>query len=323
MLPHKCLIVLIINLSLFWPDLRGQTCCSGGVPLSANIGLPASDKGSWQFSLSYDRNLLKTLKNGDETLEDDLRERITRSLLFEVGYSIGTRWSVDMFLSVVEQQRSIFSGFGTSRTVTRGFGDMVLLLKYNVLAGRSASDWQLGIGPKLPTGSTDKRGEGGVSLPADLQPGSGSWDLVLWSNYAASLNQRPSMSFFITTSYRASGKNNDYLGSIVYEFGNELQVIAGLSDQQVLFSRVMVDPSLSFRYRRAARDRSNGVEIDATGGEWVFIVPGVTVTPASMWSLNMSMEWPLYSFVNNTQLTPTNRFTLGVFFKLSKTTTAL
>jgi len=34
-----------------------QTCCSGGVPLSSNLGLPASDKGVLQLSLSYDLNV--------------------------------------------------------------------------------------------------------------------------------------------------------------------------------------------------------------------------------------------------------------------------
>jgi hypothetical protein len=295
---------------------HAQTCCSGGVPLSANLGLPAGEKGTWQFSLSYDFNQLKTLKTGDRELNDRRRERITHSILLETGYTISDRWSVDLFLSWVRQERHIFTPQGTNSTTTRGVGDGVVLFKYNFLPDHTRTSLVLGAGPKMPIGRTDKVSDQGFALPADLQPGSGSWDVVLWGFFSQSLKFRPSMSFTTTTTFRGTGVNPDYLGSIEYEFGNELQIITGIADRFAIGTGIL-DPSLSFRYRYAGRDTNNEVEIDATGGEWVFLLPGIKYSPVPSFSLNMTLEFPLYSFVNNTQLTPTNRYTAGIYYKLN------
>lgn len=308
------LFILLFTLNHF---SYSQTCCSGGVPLSANIGLPASEKGSWQFSLSYDYNQLKTLKSGSTELTDMLRERLTQSILFETGYTFSNRFSVDLFLSFVRQERHIFSPRGTNSTITNGIGDGVLLFKYNFLPDNPTTTVLAGIGPKIPFGATDKTNESGIALPADLQPGSGAWDAVFWATFSRSLGFRPSMSISVTSTYRATGVNPDYLGSIEYEFGNDLQIITGIADRFVIGSSIW-DPSISFRYRKAQRDINSGVEIDATGGEWVFLIPGLKYSFSPELSINASLEIPLYSFVNNTQLTPTNRFTVGLYFKIYK-----
>ena len=317
---------MISRRSIVWPFLfllivndfsYSQTCCSGGVPLSANIGLPAGEVGSWQFSLSYDYNQLKTLKSGSVELPDMLRERLTQSILFETGYTFSKRFSLDLFLSYVRQERHIFSPAGTNSTITNGVGDGVLLVKYNFFIDNPKTTALLGIGPKIPIGATDKTTESGIALPADLQPGSGAWDAVFWATFSQSLGFRPSMSISLTSTYRATGVNPDYLGSIEYEFGNDLQIITGIADRFVIGTSIW-DPSISFRYRKAQRDINNGVEIDATGGEWVFFVPGLKYSFNPELSINASMEIPLYSFVNNTQLTPTSRFTLGLYFKINK-----
>jgi len=310
-------ILLILSLLLINQTSLSQTCCSGGVPLYANIGLPVSEKGSVQFSLNYDFNQLKTLKIGNNELNDRRRERITHSVLFETGYTFSKRLSVDLFLSFIRQERNIFTPQGTNSTVTNGIGDGVLLIKYNIFPDKTKTSLVVGIGPKIPFGTTDKTSDNGFALPADLQPGSGSWDAVFWSSFSQSLGFRPTMSISVTSTYRATGVNPDYLGSIEYEFGNELQIITGIADRFVLRGLVW-DPSVSFRYRKAQRDKNNRVEIDATGGEWVFLMPGMKFSFNPTMSVNVSMEIPLYSFVNNTQLTPTKRFTLGLYYKIYK-----
>ena len=62
-----------------------QTCCSGGVPLSGNIGFEGAAKGTLQMELSYDLNYLATLKTGSEIYEDGTRQRTTHSCGPDVG----------------------------------------------------------------------------------------------------------------------------------------------------------------------------------------------------------------------------------------------
>lgn len=313
----RCILITIKITLLAQIWVYGQTCCSGGVPLSANIGLPVSEVNSLQLALNYDVNRLQTLKVGSEKLDDKRRERLTQSVLLELGYTVTKRFSVDLFFSYVRQERNIFTVQGTNSTVTNGIGDAVLLLKYDFTPQNNTTSFLLGIGPKFPLGTTEKVSSQGFALPADLQPGSGSLDLVYWSSFSSSLNFRASMSAFATSTFRSTGVNNDYLGSIEYEFGNEFQLIAGISDRLVV-NKSLIDPSLSLRYRKAGRDSNNGVFIEATGGEWVFIMPGIKYYPKPNLFFNMIVELPLYSFVNNTQLTPTSRLTLGLFYKIKK-----
>ena len=63
--------------------LISQTCCSGGVPLSGNIGFEGSNRGTLQMELGYDLNYISTLKEEAETLEDESRLTHARSF---VGY---------------------------------------------------------------------------------------------------------------------------------------------------------------------------------------------------------------------------------------------
>lgn len=62
-----------------------------------------------------------------------------------------------------------------------GVGDLMLLLKYRFYrrdSERGTTQASLTFGPKLPTGETDLRDTAGTPLPAGLQPGTGSTDLV-------------------------------------------------------------------------------------------------------------------------------------------------
>lgn len=293
----------------------GQSCCSGGVPLSGNIGLPAGEVGSWQLSLTYDINTLRTLKSGSEKLNDQLRERKTRSILLETGYTFSSKWSADLFLSYINQERHIFTFSGTQSTATNGLGDAVILIKYRLTPESIATIWLIGAGPKIPLGSTDKTNDSGISLSADLQPGSGSWDGVFWSSLTRTLPFKKSFTLSVTSILKINGNNNDYLGTIKYKFGNESQLLIGLADR-VAIGRIIVDPSLTLQYRQAGRDLNNGQKIEATGGRWLFFNPGISISANRSLSLNFIASLPIYSFVNNTQLTPTHRFTTGLFFKI-------
>ncbi len=313
----RIMVLLVAIMVIIYQPSYCQTCCSGGVPLSANIGLPSADKGSLQFLLSYDYNLLKTLKSGSTELDDNLRERVTQSVLVSTGYTFNHRFSLNFLFSFIRQERHIFTTLGTNSTITNGVGDGILLFRYNILSKNANTSLLAGLGPKIPMGSTDKTSENGITLPADLQPGSGAWDIVFWSTFSQSLSFRRSMAVVVTSTYRATGVNPDYLGSIAYEFGDELQIIAGIADQFVIGGGIW-DPSVLFRYRRAGRDKSNEVVIDASGGEWIFLLPGIKYAVIPAMSVSASIEIPLYSYVNNTQLTPTCRFTASVYYKFDK-----
>lgn len=156
-----------------------QTCCSGGIPLSNNLGLSNEGKGSLQLGLNYDFNNLNTLNSGSDKLDDDSRKRITHSALLNFGYSISNRLSFETLFTWVNQRRAINQFGNTDLQQTTGIGDAVVLIKYDfpkTLGEKSIL--ALGAGAKVPLGSFDEVDNSGITYIADLQPGSGAWDFI-------------------------------------------------------------------------------------------------------------------------------------------------
>lgn len=296
-----------------------QTCCSGGVPLSNNIGLPNDGKGAFFLGLTYDYNKLNTLNAGTEKLDDDSRLRITNSAILSLGYSVSDKFSVESLFTWVNQSRTITQFGNESLTETSGIGDAVILVKYalpNILGKNSITSF--GAGVKIPFGDSDILTSQGIQLTADLQPGSGALDYIALLSISKNLSFRPSAVVSGSATFRFTGVNNDYLnGAATYEFGNGVQVNAGYTDQFFAFNTIF-NPGLVFKYRRAQVDRIDNSDLPNTGGEWIFIRPELSVNITQNLSLVSRLEIPIYSYVDGTQLTPTLRFSGGVNLRLKK-----
>lgn len=312
-------IIFILLITSAITRVYSQTCCSGGVPLSNNLGLPNEGKGSFVVGLHYDYNNLNTLNAGSDKLNDDSRLRVTNSVLLNTGYAFTDKLSMEALFTWVNQTRTI-SQFGNENfSETSGIGDAVFMAKYaipNVLGSRTVLN--LGLGAKVPLGKSDLTTEEGFQLTADLQPGSGAWDVLGWLAVSKRLSFRPSASLSGSFIYRATGKNNSYLNNTsTYEFGNVIQANVGYADQLLILNTILV-PALILKYRKALADDVEVSKVPNTGGEWVFVRPelGVKITPNI--SFNTKLEIPIYSSVEGTQLTPTLRFTAGVAIAFKK-----
>tara|TARA_Y100001972_G_scaffold124695_1_gene174425 strand:+ start:6141 stop:7091 length:951 start_codon:yes stop_codon:yes gene_type:complete len=306
-------VLILLILGFCGVGVYGQTCCSGGVPMSGNIGLPIADSKAIQLSTSYDLNLLKTLKSGNETLNDQSRERTTQTFLLQAGYQVTDRLAVEILLPYIIQKR-IISQFGNEQiTQTHGIGDMALLVKYAVI---NHLYWTVrsGIGLKVATGRSDKTNNN-ITLNADLQPGSGANDLIFWSALGHGLALRPSTNFHFMGVYRLTGVNENYLNSFSYRFGNELSLMAGLADQFTI-GPIITNPSLTFRYRHVQTDTQNDFILPNTGGKWIFFRPGIILSWWRDMALNYYSEIPIWTEVGGVQLSPTVRHNIGILTTL-------
>jgi len=314
---RRFILIIVITSSIFI-SVKAQVCCSGGAPISTNLGLPPGLSGVWQFALTYDQNVLRTLKEETQVIQDRSRERLTRSFILTVGYSITDRFSIEGLLPFVVQNRTIQQSNGLGDfDQTKGVGDLLFLVKYRITSvNNQIHTLSLGAGPKLPTGSAREVNGTGLILNADLQPGSGAWDAILWGNYVYRLAARPAMSLYSVATLRLTGVNNNYLNNTsTYEIGNNFRVLLGISDQLTLGS-FLLSPSLGARYRKAQYDKFNSEAVPSTGGEWIFLIPGIGVAINPKLALEAGLELPVYANPNGTQLTPTYRFNLGLYYVL-------
>jgi len=304
---------------LCFQKLMGQACCSGGVPVGGTLGLGTADPKAVQFLLTYDHNVIRDLMDHKTLFDDDTRSRLTRSALMELNYGINERFALTMVLPFVRQERSIREynnqiGF----TQAQGLGDMVFLLKYRILNQQynPTSEWLIGIGPKIPTGKTDFKNNQGLTMVADMQPGSGSLDGRFWSFYQKSRFLIKPMSLLGILTYRASGKNRSYNQTQVYQFGNEFQANIGINYN--LFLHWPMDVFVFGRYRSQTVDLVDGNIFPGSGGKWVYAIPGLSVHFNPDLSFRAWADFPLYRSLNGSQLTTTYKYSLSLFFNLSK-----
>ncbi|MEM8567075.1 MAG: hypothetical protein AAGF85_11480, partial [Bacteroidota bacterium] len=106
------------------------------------------------------------------------------------------------------------------------------------------------------------------------------------------------------------------LDTFTYEFGNEVSAILGLADQFVIGTGVF-NPSIALRYRFAANDEQEGTALPNTGGEWLFLKPGIIYTLPSKKTVMLNTEIPLIADVGGTQLTPNIRINVGFLLVLN------
>jgi hypothetical protein len=308
---------LILLIGLYSINLaQGQTCCSGGIPLSNNIGLEFSEDNKLILGVSYDFNNLNTLKNDSETLDDDSRLRTTHSVLVNAGYTITDRLSIEGLFSWVNQRRIINQFNSENIDETYGIGDAIALARYTILKN-TTTNWtvNLGLGVKIPLGSSTEISDQGITLNADLQPGSNAWDMIYLVGASKTFDFRPTMAFSTRIVYRQTGENSDYFGDSTYGFGNEIQAYFSVSDQ-FLIKNTLINPGLSFKYRNAGNDQIQSIDLPNTGGDWVFIIPNFSIHIFQNIRFNAAAELPLYSRPDGIQLTPTYRLTTGFLFNL-------
>jgi hypothetical protein len=311
---------LVFLLSIFlYQYTFTQTCCSGGVPLSNNLGLSNEGKGSLQVGINYDYNNLNTLNAGSRRLDDDSRQRITNSILANIGYSFSDKLSIETLLTWVNQTRTITQFGNENFTETSGIGDAVVLLKYafpNLF--KSNTVLNIGIGSKIPLGRSDILTEQGIQLTADLQPGSGAFDGIGWLSLSKRLNFRPTATFSSSVTYRFTGVNDSYLNNTsTYEFGNVFQANLSYVDEFLLFKKI-INPGLVIKYRKSTVDKIDDSNIPNTGGEWIFTRGEINIELSENLSFINKIEIPIYSYVDGTQLTPTSRFTTGFTYRFQK-----
>lgn len=299
-------------LLLLTSSLYAQTCGCADAPLMSSLDASATPAGSWQFGLTYQYNLIDDIVSGSRELNDTTSERSAQTLLFEVSYGFSQVWSLTGMIATIEHERRnrLSGGVSTENTITtRGVGDGLVLLKYNVIGARtgSSSEFTLGGGLKIPLGKTDLTSQG-ITLAEDMQPGTGSWDGIFWGYFSQNAFPTTSMNVFLTASYRLTGTNNRD-----YRFGNEFMTTLGFRHQ----AWRRFDYSLALRYRTTDANRRSNAELPNTGGKWLYLVPGLNIRLNDHFSLRFSGLIPVDRNLNGTQLTNSLTASVSLFY-LSK-----
>lgn len=320
---HLMKLLCITGLIFHYGFSNSQSCCSAGVPISGSLGLTEHEPRLLQFMLTYDYNHMTDLRNGAEQLENDPRTRAAHTVILESAYSFTKRFSASILIPYIVQTRNV-SLFPENPDFqsAHGLGDMMLLPKVSLLPGKKKlkdSKLLLGAGVKFPTGSDSETNDAGLLLAADMQPGTGSWDGIFWLYFSQPHLLKPNLHFSLNATYNLTGVNDDFgLGSFSrsFQFGREFQTTTGFA-YNAFARKIMLIPSLLFKYRTITPNRETDFVVPNTGGHWLFIIPSLGMEFTQSFSVRVFSEIPFYRKLEGTQITTTFRAGVSFLYKIS------
>ncbi len=282
--------LLLCSSSPLW----GQACCGPPTVSLAGTERGIDTRSLLVLTLSYGFARFDRTLDGTRLVADPLgRTAFSHTWRLEGELTVGTDWSVLLSLPVTSKSRRFqLDTLGESYHAA-GIGDAIAVLKRNF--SPMLSPWSLaaGLGLKLPTGTSDWE-ENGVRLPRDIQPGTGTWEALLWG-YASGLFFDGLIASALSATLRLP-LTADELG---YRNGAELQLLLLSSWLDSPIPALL--PTLALRLRTTGRDRLGSQPFPATGGIWLDALPSMTLL-FEPFALRWQGMLPLWSRTNGVQL---------------------
>ena len=194
-------------------------------------------------------------------------------------------------------------------------GDASVLLQYKVYDDKFKVALLAGL--KAPTGKDDVTFEGEV-LEADLQSGTGSWDLFAGVAFTKDFEDL-SLHSDLLYKYNNKGAGNSDLGDIFtynvalsYNLVDHKSHVSLTESEKENHHGYSVDTFIEVNGERAGKDRFNGSKSSNTGHNIVFATTGLQVSTEDNYSAFFSVSVPVYQDMNGVQNDVSYRATIGI-----------
>lgn len=240
---------------------------------------------------------------------DELRT-LNRSLLAGVDYNFNRNWGASLQIPLVARDHQHLHNNPLPELESWQFtalGDVRALGRYRFDgADGAAPSFGLQAGLKLPTGRQDETNDAGEVAERSLQPGTGTTDTLLGAFY----------------SHPIEGDGAGWFAQLLWQ--RPLAAHEGYQPGQQLSLDLGAHYAIDLRWNALVqlnthwKDRDAGAvsEPDDSGGLYVHVSPGLSYTPTGHFRLYAFVQWPLYQYVNGTQLTADWSAAAGVSYRL-------
>jgi hypothetical protein len=205
----------------------------------------------------------------------------------------------------LEKRRKIETGGTVERLSSRGFGDLSLLAKYLIYQRDALKQTTRGIligGIKFPTGRDGKPG-----LPQSLQNGSGSFD---YTGGLAFTHIKGRLGIHADLLYTLKTEANNF------EFGDTFQYDLALGWRLIpavykTYPAKQLNLYLELNGTYSKKNEQNGLEMADSGGNTLFLSPGIQFIPGRAFLVEASLQIPIAENLNGTQLETDYAFMVG------------
>jgi len=218
------------------------------------------------------------------------------------------RLSADLLLPFVSRSHQhIDNESGSPELETwylHGLGDLIVQTRYAFFKPETVTWPTLSaiLGGKFPTGAHHQTNEDGTEAEPGVQPGTGSYDLILGAATLQSFSVPMIggvygvLPIFTSLTYQWNGKGNQN-----YRLGNTF--LANLGTAYPLVGRLSFLAQLNARVREPDEAGDTTEQVERTGGEFLYVSPGFEFRLGEAWTASFLIQVPVYQRVNVIQLT--------------------
>lgn len=202
-----------------------------------------------------------------------------------LGYGLWNDFELDLKLPYIQKTfLRVEDGVVGKGDSSKGIGDMTLSGKYCFYHGYTDLSWITGV--KFPTGDTGRMGFDDKKLEIEELPGSGSFDYILGLAAGKEID-RLSLEGGILYTLKTQG-------SMDYEFGDVLEL--GFSSFYALrpigqFPNYWLGAEIKSRFIK--KDKDKGSKVVSSGGEVLFLSPGLQMDINKQLSAFISVPVPV------------------------------
>jgi hypothetical protein len=271
------------------------------------------------FTLRYDDVPQTQLRHGRGVVDrgaialpsDDEIEQYTYNhyVTATLDHQFAGAWGIDVQLPYVFRPHATIAEDTVVRSYSRtsGIGDMRIMGRWQHSGGPDITGLQFGL--KLPTGAYDQTFRSGPvageTVDRGLQPGTGTTDAILGAYHFGNLAH--DFAYILQAQGQVALNHRDG-----YRPGDSVTVSAGLHYEHWQG----VTPQLQLNFRAAAKDSGVASDRPNSGGEQLYLSPGLTAAITRHVSAFGYLQLPLYQRVSGNQLAPRYTLSVGLSYRL-------
>lgn len=254
-------------------------------------------------------------QDGKKTDNTDQERETHFTQQYSLYYSLSPGLSVSAIMPIASRHSEQTNDAGKSVTGNEfGLADASLLLRYNVVEAHNTettSILSIRVGVKLPTGRTSGKDSEGNLLDPHVQLGTGSTDALLGLSGFLTL-QRVAFIANLLGAITTPGANGHEFGNILnYDVSVRYRLYPSEYGDNQLFATFGVFGELR------GREVQDGVPIASSGGNVVYMTPGVQLFLMPSITVEASYHIPVVHALNGLQLGEDYRIMAGVQFIIS------
>lgn len=278
-----------------------STATAWSAPITFNTALPVYEGG---YVL---REQFMYMKNADDP-SPARRDMLVSGVVSVLGYGVTRDFALFGMLPYLDKRLDMsMGGMDVSRS-RQGLGDLTLLGRYTAYeANGPGRTFRIApfFGVKAPTGEDNAR-DGSAHLPPQVQPGSGSWDML---SGAVATYQTLDFQIDSQVSYKANHEANGFQAGNVLEIDGSLQYRL-LPQSLGVGTPTFLYGVMEFNLLHADNDRVGGVDDPNSGGTTLFLSPGLQYV-TKKWIVESGIQIPVSQRLNGIALKNNYVFTTG------------